>query len=393
MLVNANQVEIINTALITDNSQLNINGNGNWRKDNWLVNVTGNNFYLTPFVNQLCQNLTACVNSPINTNLPLDVVNLDVNLQGNFSNLNPNNINGRGNIQLVVNNQGNLNLDTRLSNGDLQITGNGNDVAFNPLLPSLSNNVKLVRGNFQLSTNIDELLTTNQNNFNNLASGLNINADTQLIIDDGVVLANSVVNENQTKINLDVSQLPLNNIINNLPAQITSSQIRINLATAELFQLTQQSFNSDTITTLDSLTVNADVKGEFAGGLLSTEAIVKDGILSLSGETENIVLSQLLPNLKNTNLNNIQAENIRGNFQLKAGVSELITFGKNYLNNQNISLASLRSLKIKGNGRLNIAGGEVKISGNLRGNQWQSNIDTQNINIEKNCFSTFLTLP
>lgn len=386
LLVNANQVEIINTALITDNSQLNVNGNGNWRKDNWLVNVTGNNFYLTPFVNQLCQNLTACVNSPINTNLPLDVVNLDVNLQGNFSNLNPNNINGRGNIQLVVNNQGNLNLDTRLSNGDLQITGNGNDVAFNPLLPSLSNNVKLVRGNFQLSTNIDELLTANQNNFNNLASGLNINADTQLIIDDGVVLANSVVNENQTKINLDVSQLPLNNIINNLPAQITSSQIRINLATAELFQLTQQSFNSDTITTLDSLTVNADVRGEFAGGKLSTEAIVKDGILSLSGETENIVLSQLLPNL-----NNIQAENIRGNFQLDSQVSELISFGKNYLNNQNISLVSLPSLNIKGNGRLNIAGGEVKISGNLRGSQWQSNIDTQNLNIEE--IASQLSLP
>ncbi|WPF88479.1 DUF748 domain-containing protein [Cyanobacterium aponinum AL20118] len=378
LLVNANQVEIINTALITDNSQLNVNGNGNWRKDNWLVNVTGNNFYLTPFVNQLCQNLTACVNSPINTNLPLDVVNLDVNLQGNFSNLNPNNINGRGNIQLVVNNQGNLNLDTRLSNGDLQITGNGNDVAFNPLLPSLSNNVKLVRGDFQLSTNIDELLTANQNNFNKLASGLNINADTQLIIDDGVVLANSVVNENQTKINLDVSQLPLNNIINNLPAQITSSQIRINLATAELFQLTQQSFNSDTITTLDSLTVNADVRGEFAGGRLSTEAIVKDGILSLSGETENIVLSQLLPNL-----NNIQAENIRGNFQLNSQVSELITFGKNYLNNQTISLTSLPSLDIRGNGILDIAGGEVKISGNLRGNQWQTNINTQNLNIEE----------
>lgn len=378
LLVNANQVEIINTALITDNSQLNVNGNANWRNDSWLVSVTGNNFYLTPFVNQLCQNFTTCVDSPINSNLPLDVANLDVNLQGNFSNLNPNNINGRGNIQLVVNNQGNLNLDTQLSNGDLQITGNGNNVAFNPLLPSLSNNVKLIRGNFELSTNIDKLLTTNQNNFDNLASGLNINADTQLIIDDGVVLANSVINENQTKINLDVSQLPLNNIINNLPAQITSSQIRINLATAELFQLTQQSFNSDTITTLDSLTVNADVRGEFAGGRLSTEAIVKDGILSLSGETENIVLSQLLPNL-----NNIQAENIRGNFQLNSQVSELITFSKNYLNNQTISLASFPSLDIRGNGRLNIAGGEVLISGKLRENQWQTNINTQNLNIEE----------
>jgi len=380
LLVNANQVEIVNTALITDNSQLNVNGNGNWRNDTWLVNVTGNNFYLTPFVNQLCRNLTACVDSPINTNFPLDVASLDVNLQGNLSNWNLNNIDGRGDIQLVVNNQGNLNLDTRLSNGDLQITGNGNDVAFNPLLPSLSNNVKLVGGDFQLSTNVDELLTASLNNFDNLPSSLNLNADTQLMIDDGVVLANSVVNENQTTINLDVSQLPLNNIINNLPAQtqITSSQIRINLATAELFQLTQQPFNSDTITTLDSLTVNANVRGEFAGGKLSTEALVKNGILSLSGETENIVLSQLLPNL-----NNIQAENIRGNFQLNSQVSELVTVGKNYLNNQSISLASLPSLNINGNGRLNIAGGEVAISGNLRKNQWQTNINTQNVNIEE----------
>ncbi len=391
LLVNANQVEIINTALITDNSQLNINGNGNWRNDNWLVNVTGNNFYLTPFVNQLCQNLTVCVDSPINTNLPLDVASLDVNLQGNFSNLNLANIDGKGDIQLVVNNQGNLNLNTQLSNGDLQIRGNGNQLSLNSLLPSLSNSVKLVRGDFQLSTNVDDLLTANLNNFDNLPSSLNISADSQLIIDDGLVGAiaegtatlHASLDSSKTNINLNVSQLPLNNIINNLPAEITSSQIRINLATTELYQLTQQPFNSETITTLDSLTVNADIKGEFAGGLLSTEALIKDGILSLSGEAENIILSQLLPNLNNINLNNIQAKNIGGNFQLDASVSKLIAVGKNYLNNQNISLASLPSLDIKGNGRLNIAGGEVKISGSVRGNQWQSNIDTQSINIQE----------
>ncbi|BAQ64196.1 translocation/assembly module TamB domain-containing protein [Geminocystis sp. NIES-3709] len=393
LVIDKNTINLVDTQLILKENRILLNGSSQWREKTYGVTVVSDEINLTPFLSPLCQTLSFCDESLVNVNVPTFAKNLDIEITGNLEEISLNKIEGNGRVNLLIDNkinnanswisnsstrlisdEGNLNLNFNLAKGDLTVNGEANQIFLNNILPSLPNLANIINSEVNLTGNTQDLLTISSNNF---PESLIISTDSKLQIEEGLINATASIDENETRIFADVSQIPVNQIIPSLPLDIESSQLNFSAKTTELYQLTNQSVESvnyETLTSLPSLNVTADINGKLAGGDFNSKTIVKNSQVSLDGFTQGISLSQLFPNT------NLKAENLNGNLSLSSNVSDLVAFSLHYLDNQ--TLSSIPSLNLLLNGNANIAQGKILLSTRVNNNQWQSRINTRNVNLE-----------
>jgi hypothetical protein len=367
VFINKNKVEIVDTQLVADNNSLQINGSSDLKTKNWQINLTGRNFPLNPFITQFCQNNPNCLATDINTDLPIILTRLNSQFQGNLNSLNLENIKGKGDINLQFV-QGNLDLDTSLDQGNLLVNGYANSIALNQILTTLPTQVDVINSQIKLTTNIPELLTTDS--INNLPPSFSLQASSRLGVETGIVDAVTKIDRQTLNVVADVSQVAFSQIIPNLPLTVTSSQINLKVDTQELYQLANQEINRNQ---LSSLNLTANVRGKVADGNLTTMATVRNGVLRVHGVTNN-----LTPALLSSN-KNLPADDLNANFTVDGNFNELVDFAFNYLDNKTNSLPP--SLKINAQGNLNIAQGKTNFTTKLQNSRWDSQIDSDNINL------------
>lgn len=431
LVIDKNRVNIIDTQLVNqrNQNQILVNGNGNLQEKTYAVNLTSNEINLTPFLSPLCQSLSFCDESLVNVNLPTLAKNLDIDISGDLAEISLNNIDSKGKVNLLIDNQinndnslvsnlssrlvsekGNINLNFDLAKSDLTINTQVNQLSLNNILPSLPSLANIIHSQITLTANTQDLLTSPppslDNNFNsNFPNSLTLTADSKLQLEEGIVNATVRVDEENTTLTADVSQISVNQFITSLPLDINSSQINLSAKTRELYSLANQSpnLNYETLTSLPSLNLTADIRGRFAGGDFNSQTLVKNSQVSLEGFAEGILLSQLLPK---TNNSNVTAENIKANVSLTSSVSDLVTFTLNYLDNQTFSsLPSLNlSTDIRGrlaqgnfNSEIFVKNNQVSLEGDANGISFRqlfpnSNLKVNNLNGSLSLTSTFSDL-
>jgi hypothetical protein len=397
LVIDKNRANLLDTKLVVNENQIQINGNSDFQEKSWQVSVVSNNVNLTPLLDQFCENSDNCENFPLNLSLPIMARDLDVSLRGSLvevgktgrqedrktgrqgegegrlARINFNNIEGEGKVNLVID-DGNLQLDTRLVNGNLIVNGDANQMSVNNLFPSLVTATHIINSQFNISGDVAQLLDIGNENRGNLPPNLIFTADSQLRIENGLFNTVAKIDEEKTEFSGNISQLSLNQIIPAFEGEVKSSQINVSAKTRELYQLARQPFNFNNFATINSLNLRGNFQGRLAGGNFNTEARVNNGIFSLEGVTKNISLSQLLPDTK------IKAKNINTNISLSSNFSELVSFAVNYIDTQ--SFSPLPSLNLLLEGETDIAQGRIFLTTKVNNNQWQSKINTQNLNLK-----------
>lgn len=420
LVISKNEVNLLDTELLINESQIQVNGNSNFQEKSWQVSAVSNdNINLTPFLRQFCQNSDNCGNLPVNVNLPIKAKDFDVSFRGNFvetgrrgdgetrrqedrqtgrvgeeknqyqnsnelARINFNSIEGEGKVNLIID-DGNLDLDTRLVNGNLVINGEANQISVNNLFPSLPTTTHIINSQFNLSGDVAQLLDIGNENRENLPSSLVITADSQLHIDNNGLLNTVVkIDEEKTEFSANLNQVSLNQIINSFREEEGkpklkendnfASQINVSAKTRELYQLVRLPSNLNNFSTINSLNLTGNFQGNFGDGNFNSQATVNNGVFTLDGKTQNISLSQFLPDSK------LKAKNIHTNISLSSNFSELLSFAVNYIDTQTFS--PLPSLNLQGKVNTNIAEGKVFLSTQVNNNQWQSQINSENLNLK-----------
>lgn len=382
LAINQTNLSLENTALVVNNrSQININGNGDFQTLTWEMNIFGGGINLNPLFQDICQSDInfSCDDIPLNLNLPINLAKVDVAMGGNLKDISLNGIEVESEIQLSIDN-GSIELDTNLINGNLILRGNGNQISLDNLIPSLPTPITLASSQFNLSSNLQDLLATTSRDI--LPSSFNLSANNQLSIDrEGLIMATVKVSQTQTNVIADVSQISLDKFISSLPTQIKSSQLNINVNTGELLQLAKTSWQGDDndfsydFTNLESFRMRGNIEGILAEGNFTAKAVVNNNLFSLEGVTNNLSLTSFI-----SQLGDLGKRNTNANVRVTGNVSELISFASNYLDSQ--TLSPLSSLNIVADGNLNTSEGKVNVSAKLNNSQWQSLIRGKNLNFD-----------
>ena len=368
LTINKQAVNLIDTELVVKENRLTVNGSSNWQEKTWQVNLVSDDINLTPFLPQFCERLSSCQNSQVN--LPIVAKNVDVSLRGNRGEeVNLNTIQGDGKVKLIID-DGNLKLNSTLVNGNLIINGKASEISVGKLFPSFALVTQIVNSDIKIIGDIEELLKIPETDI--FPNSLKIVADSQLRIEKGLINAVASIDNQKTEITADVSQISINKIIPSFSGVVNSSLINVTAKTTELYSFFRQPFNYQNFANINSLNLMAKVNGNLAGGYFNTEAKINNGLVFLQGITEKISLSQLFPNIKTKNFNT--------NISLTSNLSELLSFSSNYLENQTFS--SFPSLNIRLDSNFDIAKGRVLVTTKVKDNQWQSQINTQNINLD-----------
>ena len=334
LVINQEQIEIVDTQLVANNNQIQIKGNSDLKTQNWQFNLAGKNFNLTPFLAQFCNNNPTCLATEVNTKVPIILTRLDSQFQGNLNSPQLEKIEGKGGLNLQVA-QGNLDVETSLNKGNLMIKGKGNNIALQKIFTALPTSVDVVDSNINLTTNIPELLASQQgNNIPNLDVSANLNGKiangnirTVAEVKNGLFTLDGGIN------NISLSRLlPTTNLQeDNLDANFSASASLQDLSSTLPIQIKQ------TAVTLGENVVqargNLDVVNLFQKPDINNLRLEVDA----KSQFETIIVSEIFTTLSQSDMNMLPKEiNLDGDAKLLGVVTgnNLLTnpFGENGLN-------------------------------------------------------------
>ncbi len=255
---------------------------------------------------------------------------------------------GDGQIDLTAN----ANLDSQ----QWQASLDANSLNLTPFLSQFSNpNLNLDRpvavdnGTAKFNGRLDQL---------DLAM-INGTADLNLDVNGGEVAVNSQINAGNIQANATTNNIQLDSFITSLPvpASIQSGAIS---ASGRLKQLLAFKDNPS----LNSLQANADLDLQVDGEAVAVNSQIDSGRIQANANTSQIDLNRVVPNLP------IPA-NIRSSQTTASGeLQQLLTLGEQ---------PNLSTFDALIDADLNVANGTVKAIANLNNNQWQANLDANNI--------------
>ena len=252
-----------------------------------------------------------------------------------------------------------VSADANLETKQWQANINANSLNLTPFLSQVDNpNLNLDRpvavetANINLNGRIDQLNPEQ-------VTGT---ADLDLDIDGGDVAVNSQLNSGNVQAEVVTTNIPIDSFVTSLPVATKLQSGTIN-ASGKLKQLLEIPKNGN----LDSLKANADLDLTVDGEAVAVNSQVNSGRVTANANTSQINLNRVVPNLP------IPA-NIRSSKVTASGeLQQLLSFGKN---------PNLSTVDAQVDADLDVAAGTVKAIANLNDNQWQANIDANNISSE-----------
>ncbi len=184
-------------------------------------------------------------------------------------------------------------------------------------------------------------------------------ADLDLNVDGGNVAVNSQLNNGNVVAKAVTNNIQLDRLVNNLPVATQLQSGTIN-ASGKLKQLLEIPQNDN----LNSLKADADLNLTVDGEAVAVNSRVDSGIVRANANTSQIDLNRVLPDLPLPA--NIRSSKVAASGELK----QLLAFGKN---------PNLSTVDAQVDADLDVAAGTVKAIANLNNNQWQADVDANNI--------------
>ena len=203
-------------------------------------------------------------------------------------------------------------------------------------------------------------------NFNNIEGQGKVN----LVIDDGNLQLDTRLVNSKLFINGDLNQISVNKLFPSLPTttHIVNSQFEIVGDVVQLIDIG----NEERRNLPPSLIITADSQLRIENGLLNTVAKIDEEKTEFFTDVSQLSVNRIFPAF--------EGEVKSGQINLSAKTRELYQLVKQPFNFNNF--ATINSLNLTGNFRGGLAGGNFNLTMKVNNNQWQSQINTQNLNLE-----------
>ena len=184
-------------------------------------------------------------------------------------------------------------------------------------------------------------------------------ADLNLNVDGGNVTVNSQLNNGNVQAKALTNNIKIDRLVNNIPVATELQSGTIN-ASGKLKQLLEIPNNGK----LDSLQADADLDLTVDGEAVAVNSQVDSGRVTANANTSQINLNRVVPNLP------IPAKVRSSKVTASGELQQLLAFGKN---------PNLSTVDAQVDADLDVAEGTVKAIANLNNNQWQANVDANNV--------------
>ncbi len=231
---------------------------------------------------------------------PVSILDTDLNLSASTAALSRIATNGDdwnwAGIQADVNSRlaiasGIVNAQTRLNSRGVNLAGRLDDLSLNQLVPNLPAAVSVATTNFNLNAAPAALSRiVNRGKIEDFA-GITAAADTRLLVADGIVNANTELNNRGLQLSATVADLSLSGIIPNLPAAVSvvRTNFKLNAATTALSRIV----NSGKIEDLTGITADAVASLAVARGKVETIARLNQNQWQTNLTATDILLTEL----------------------------------------------------------------------------------------------------
>ncbi|MGL5795237.1 MAG: DUF748 domain-containing protein, partial [Waterburya sp.] len=252
--------------------------------------------------------------------------------------------------------QANITGDANLNNQQWQAQVDAEALNLTPFLTPLT------KPNLNLNRPVG--VETAQAQFNGRLDQLDVDriqgtVDLDLNVDGGNVAVNSKLNSGQVNTNAVTSNIQLNPFLTSLPVATSLQAGEIN-SSVKLKQLLALAKNPN----LNSLTAQADLDLQVDGEAVAVNSQIASGKIQANANTSEINLNRFAPKLP-------LPASVRSSQVTTTGeLNQLLTFAEN---------RDLSSFDASVDAALDVADGVVNAIANLDNNQWQANLDADNI--------------
>ncbi len=276
-----------------------------------------------------------------------------------------------GSGELLIANQNLVLQDTEIIYGDGQV-----DLTANANLESKQWQASLDANSLNLTPFLSQFSNPNLNldqpvavdnataKFNGRLDQLDLakiqgTADLNLDVNGGNVAVNSQINAGNIQANATTNNIQLDSFVTSLPVAASLQSGAIS-ASGRLKQLL--AFNDNP--SLNSLQANADLDLQVDGEAVAVNSQIDSGRIQANANTSQIDLNRIAPNLPIPA--NIRSSQVTASGELR----QLLTFAEQ---------PNLSTFEALIDADLNVAEGTVKAIANLNNNQWQANLDANNV--------------
>ncbi len=266
-----------NVSLRTNGGEIRLNGTGSLKDNRWQSQLTANQFALSPLLATVCTKIQ-CPEPLAQKNLTLEQARLD--LQGTFSNLDPDSWQGDGYFQLR--DQGETaTINANLRQGVLATTIAANNLGLSAYLPSLATRVDLRQGTFDLTGRLQDYLDASWDD-------LSGQAKLTLAVAQDLVQVTSDISRGQLTAIADVGQINFRALVPDfpLPAKVRQGQISL---VARLGDLLRPEI------TLGNIQAIANFKLAVAGGTVNSQSTFGPQGWKSQLQVANLNVNSLLP--------------------------------------------------------------------------------------------------
>ena len=250
----------------------------------------------------------------------------------------------------------NISADANLDSKQWQADIDANSLNLTPFLSQVNNpNLNLDRpialdsANIALNGNLNDLTP----------EGVRGTADLNLDVDGGNVAVNSQFKNGNVQAKAVTSKIKIDNFVTTLPVATELESGTIN-ASGKLQQLLEASKTGN----YNSLKADADLNLRVDGEAVAVNSQLNSGTVTANANTSQINLNRIAPDLPIPA--NIRSSRITASGELQ----QLLAFGEN---------PNLSTVDAEVDADLNVAEGTVKAIASLNDNQWQANVDANNI--------------
>jgi len=249
-----------------------------------------------------------------------------------------------------------ITADANLDSKQWQANIDANSLNLTPFLSQVDNpNLNLNRPVALNSADINL-----QGSLDNLTpEGVDGVADLALDVDGGDVTVNSQLSNGNVQAKAVTSKIKIDNFVTSLPVATKLESGIIN-ASGKLQQILEAGKTGN----YNSLQADADLNLKVDGEAVAVNSQLDSGIVTANANTSQIDLNRVAPNLPIPA--NVRSSEITASGELQ----QLLAFSEN---------PNLSTVDAKIDADLDVASGTVKAIANLNNNQWQANVNANNI--------------
>ncbi|HIK31637.1 MAG TPA: DUF748 domain-containing protein [Oscillatoriales cyanobacterium M4454_W2019_049] len=267
-------------------------------------------------------------------------------------------ITARSNVQLGVN-EGTVNADVTVRNGAINLLANASQVSLNSIVPDLPVSATLIDSRVNVNASVATLLDAAKTQD---VTGINADVTAQLDVNGGTVNTDTKLRSGAVDLLANASQVSLNSIVPNLPANVALIDSTLNLSASTNTLLAAAR-------TQDFSAINARANARLAvnEGTVNTNVVANAGQLDIAATTTQFSLNEIAPAIPLT------VTVFNSEINATTGINALVSAAQTQDFSQLDPTASARV-------RLGVADGIVNTTANLNNGQWQTAMDANQLN-------------